>query len=188
VFIIKKLFLSDLLPIHLSHAGRDVAQVRLFETKKSQVAFVSDAPLELIKASSSQLKGYLDPSKRTFAFVIPSKSFEGFNSQLQQVHFYENYMEAAKYPEANFKGKIIEQVTFDTDGEMLVRAKGTLLIHGVEQERIIKLRIRIKKGILYVSSEFSILLQEYNITVPKVVNQKIAEEIFINVTMEMIRK
>lgn len=165
-----------------------MAQVRYYETRKSQVNFVSDAPLELIKASSTQLKGVLDPSKKTFAFAIPSKSFEGFNSPLQQVHFSENYIEAAKFPEASFKGKIIEQVNFDTDGDLQVRAKGTLLIHGVEQERIIKVRIRINKGVLFVSSDFSILLQEHNITIPKVVNQKIAEEIFINVTMEMVRK
>jgi len=169
-------------------SSASLAQVRHFETRKSLVSFVSDAPLELIKASSSQLRGILDPSRRTFAFVIPSKSFEGFNSPLQQVHFSENYMEAARFPEASFKGKIIEQVNFDSEGEFQVRAKGALLIHGVEQERIIKVKIRNVKGVLYVNSTFSILLQEHNITIPKVVNQKIAEEIFITVTMEMTRK
>lgn len=164
------------------------AQKGLFEAKKSKVSFVSDAPLELIKASSRELRGFLDPEKRTFAFVIPSKSFEGFNSPLQQVHFSENYIEATKYPEASFKGKIIEQVDFSSDGEFQVRAKGSLNIHGVEQERIIRVKIKIKKGILSAESDFSILLKEHNITIPKVVNQKIAEEIFINVTMEMLKR
>ena len=130
------------------------AQKGLFETKKSLVSFVSDAPLELIKASSKELRGFLDPEKRTFAFIIPSKSFEGFNSPLQQVHFSENYIEASKYPEASFKGKIIEQVDLSTDGEYQVRAKGALNIHGVEQERIIRVKIKLNKGVLNASSDF----------------------------------
>jgi hypothetical protein len=164
------------------------AQKGLFETKKSLVSFASDAPLELIKASSKELRGFLDPEKRTFAFIIPSKSFEGFNSPLQQVHFSENYIEASKYPEASFKGKIIEQVDLSTDGEYQVRAKGALNIHGVEQERIIRVKIKLNKGVLNASSDFSILLKDHNITIPKVVYQKIAEEIFIQVQMEMVKR
>jgi hypothetical protein len=183
--MIKKSFLL-ILAISFSLAA--MSQKGLFETRKSNVSFVSDAPLELIKASSKELRGFLNPEKRTFAFIIPSKSFEGFNSPLQQVHFSENYIEASKYPEATFKGKIIEQVDLNTDGEYLVRAKGALNIHGVEQERIIRVKIKIVKGIMVVSSEFSILLQEHNITIPKVVYQKIAEEIFIKVSMEMVKK
>jgi len=165
-----------------------LAQQGLFESYRSRVGFVSDAPLELIKASSTQLRGFLDPQKKTFAFRIPSNSFEGFNSPLQQVHFNENYIEASQYPEASFRGKIIEQVDLATDGDFMIRAKGALLIHGVEQERIIRVRLRLSKGVLFATADFSILLQEHDITVPKVVNQKIAEEIFIKVEMEMVKK
>jgi polyisoprenoid-binding protein YceI len=164
------------------------AQKKVFTTRKSLVIFVSNAPLEVIKASSSKLKGVLDVDKRTFTFVIPSTSFVGFNSPLQQVHFYENYLEAQKYPESKFTGKIIEQIDFNSDGEYQIRAKGILNIHGVDQERIIKVKIKINKGVLFATSDFSILLQEHNISIPKVVYQKIAEEIFINVSLEMTGK
>jgi hypothetical protein len=164
------------------------AQTGVFTIRKSQVSFVSDAPLELIKAKSTQLRGVLEPDKRVFAFVIPSNSFEGFNNPLQQIHFYENYIEASKYPEDSFKGKIIEQINFNNDGEYQIRAKGGLIIHGVEQERIIKVKIRLSKGVMYATSDFSILLQEHNITIPRVVYQKIAEEINIHVSMELTRK
>jgi hypothetical protein len=164
------------------------AQKKVFVARKNIVKFTSDAPLEVIKASSNQLKGLLDTEKRSFTFIIPNTSFVGFNSPLQQIHFYENYIEAQKYPESKFAGKIIEQIDYSSDGEHLVRAKGILTIHGVDQERIIKVRIKINRGILYINSQFSILLQEYNITIPKVVYQKIAEEIFITVSLEMINK
>jgi len=60
---------------------------------------------------------------------------------LQKEHFNENYLESDKYPEASFKGKIIEDIDLDKDGEYEVRAKGELTIHGIMQERIIKANI-----------------------------------------------
>jgi polyisoprenoid-binding protein YceI len=160
------------------------AQQNLFRTRKSKVDFLSDAPLELIKASSIKLQGIIDPEKRTFAFSIPTDSFKGFNSPLQQEHFYENYIEAKAYPISNFAGKIIEQVDFSLDGNYTIRAKGKLNIHGVEQERIIKVNMRIVKGVIYADATFTVLLQDHNITIPKVVFQKIAEEIKVDVAAE----
>lgn len=163
-------------------------QKSIYIVHKGLVKFVSDAPLEVIKASSTQIRGALDSGKRNFSFLIPSTSFIGFNSPLQQVHFYENYIEAQKYPESRFIGKIIEQVDFNADGDYQVRAKGILTIHGVDQERIIRVKLHINKGDITASSEFSILLKEYNITIPRVVYQKIAEEIKINVNLEMAQQ
>jgi len=164
------------------------AQPGIYYSRKSIVNFTSDAPLELIKAASTQLKGLLDLDKRSFSFSVPSTSFIGFNSPLQQIHFYENYIEAQKYPDSKFQGKIIEQLDFSNDGDYIVRAKGALTIHGVEQERIIKVKITMNKGVMYATADFSVLLQDHNITVPKVVYQKIAEEIFVHVSLELVKK
>ena len=157
------------------------AQTGIYSTRTGKVDFLSDAPLELIKASSEKLHGVLDTDKRTFAFSIPSDSFKGFNSPLQQEHFYENYMEAKIYPTSTFSGKIIEQIDFSTDGTYTIRAKGKLLIHGVEQERIIKVNLKILKGQITAESNFSIMLEDHNFTIPRVVFQKIAEEIKVTV-------
>jgi hypothetical protein len=156
----------------------------IFKTYKGTLKISSDAPLEIIKATSQGLRGVIDAEKRTFAFSINNMSITGFNSPLQQQHFYENYIEAQKYPVSTFEGKIIEQVDFLKDGEYTVRAKGIFNIHGVGKERIIKSSLRIKNGVLFVSSQFTILLSEHNITIPRVVNQKIAEEIKIIVDAE----
>ncbi len=169
-------------------ATHSIAQHNLYRSRKSKVNFVSDAPLELIKASSAKLQGVIDVEKRTFAFSIPTESFKGFNSPLQQEHFYENYLEAKAFPYSKFEGKIIEQVDFTRDGNYTIRAKGKLNIHGVEQERLIKVRLRISKGIIYTESEFTVLLQDHDISIPRVVFQKIAEEIKVNVTAEFEKK
>lgn len=164
------------------------AQQNIYRTQKSKLNFLSDAPLELIKASSDKLQGVIDPEKRSFAFTIPTNSFKGFNSPLQQEHFYENYLEAKEYPTSVFEGKIIEQVDFSQDGSYIIRAKGKLLIHGVEQERIIKVRMRIARGVVYADAEFTVLLQDHNIMIPKVVFQKIAEEVKVTITAEFVKK
>jgi polyisoprenoid-binding protein YceI len=153
----------------------------LYTISMGSVYFKSDAPLEIIEASSKQLKGIIDPVKQTFAFSVMSSSFEGFNSKLQREHFNENYLESEKYPKSSFSGKIIEKIDFSKDGEYVLRAKGKLNIHGVEQERIIRSAVTVKNGVVAIRSDFTVLLQDHNITIPRVVHQKIAEEISVRI-------
>jgi polyisoprenoid-binding protein YceI len=158
----------------------------LYSITKGTIRFTSDAPMENIRGSSQQLKGMINPANRTFAFSLNNHTITGFNSRLQQEHFYENYIEADQFPKSSFEGKIIEQVDFTNDGEMTVRAKGMLNIHGVSRERIIKSSLQIKGGILRVKSHFTILLEEHNIKIPRIVFQKIAQEISIDVEAEYV--
>lgn len=160
----------------------------VFLTKNGKVYFKSNAPLELIEAVSNNLKGAIDTEKNTFAFTVSMSSFKGFNSPLQQEHFNENYLETKQFPNATFKGKIIERIDFTNDGKHTIRAKGTLNIHGVTQERIIKSSLTVKNGAFEVSSKFTVLLEEHNITIPKIVNQKIAEEIQVTINTSFQKK
>jgi hypothetical protein len=153
----------------------------LFHATEGKISFRSDAPLELIKASSNSLVGIIDTVKKTFSFKVSISSFQGFNSKTQQEHFNENYMQTDKYPEASFKGKIIEEMDFAKDGTISVRAKGMLNIHGIEKERIIKADLTIKNNIIILRSNFTVLLSDHNIPIPKVVYQKLANEIKVEV-------
>lgn len=158
----------------------------LFEISKANVNFTSDAPLELIEAESNDLRGLLKISDRSFVFRVPMRSFEGFNSALQKTHFNENYMESAKYPHTIFEGKIIEDIDFKTNGTYKVRGKGSFTSHGIKQERIIKCKVTISQNKIKVKTEFSVMLDDHNIKIPSVVSQKIAEEININIDLELV--
>ena len=147
------------------------------------ISFRSEAPLELIRASSSQLYGVLDNRKRNFSFKIPIRTFQGFNSPLQKEHFNENYMETEKFPEASFKGKIIEEYDLSKDGTYEVRAKGLLTIHGISQERIIKSNVVVKNNRINVTSNFTVLLSDHNIPIPIVVYKKLANEIKVEASI-----
>lgn len=157
----------------------------LFIVVSSEVDFTSDAPLELIEASTEEATGLLNASDRSFAFRVPTKSFQGFNSALQRTHFNENYMESDKFPHIIFEGKIIEEIDFNTPGKHQVRAKGRFTCHGVKQERIIKCKLTVSPNKIEVDSEFTVLLDDHNIKIPSVVSQKIAEEILVNVNIEL---
>lgn len=158
---------------------------RLYKTGDAKINFRSDAPLELIRASSNSLLGLLDTAKKNFSFRVPISSFEGFNSRTQREHFNENYMQTEQYPEASFKGKIIEDIDLSKDGTYIVRAKGMLNIHGVEKERIIKTELTIRNGSINLKSNFTVLLSDHDIPIPKVVYQKLANEIQVEVTANL---
>ncbi len=154
----------------------------LYHTVNGKISFRSEAPLELIRASSDQLIGLLDINKRNFSFKISIRTFEGFNSPMQKEHFNENYLESDKYHEASFSGKIIEDIDLTKEGSYSIRAKGMLTIHGVQQERIIKSEITISDNKISIMSNFTVLLSDHNIPIPKVVYQKLANEIKAEVT------
>jgi len=163
-------------------------QAQIFTTNVGVVKFSSNAPLELIQAQSNKLSVAIDGANRSFAFNLPITSFQGFNSALQKEHFNENYMETKKYPNGVFKGRIIESVDLKTNGTYTVRAKGVLNIHGVESERIIRATIVVNNGNIKVTSKFKVPLTEHKISIPKVVFQKIAEEIDVDVSATLLKK
>lgn len=160
----------------------------IYLTHEGQVTFTSSAPLEIISAQSNKLSGAIDLSNNHFAFRISNRSLVGFNSDLQQEHFYENYMEVDKYPYSTFQGKIIEKINKEAKNTFRVRAKGILSIHGVEEERIIDVVIEFVDYSIKISSDFNVALEDHNIRIPSIVYQKIAEIIDVEVRATLMPK
>jgi YceI-like domain len=154
-------------------------QSKVFKTNNGKISFVSTAPKEIIKAQSNTLMGVLDPASRNFSFRILMKNFNGFNNPLQKEHFYENYMETDEYPEATFKGKIIEPIL--EGKKQTIRAKGILTIHGVANEILIDVEVNPIKDGMEFNSKFDLSLEDFNINVPRIVNQKISKTIAVSV-------
>ena len=145
------------------------------------MSFVSKAPLETIRAASGDIEGLLNMRTGEFAFTLPVNTFKGFNSPLQQDHFYENYMETDRFPKSTFTGRLVESTTSMPPGNHRVRAKGILTIHGVSVERIIPVDLMITADRITASSVFVVPLSAHNISIPRIVRQKIAEEIEVSV-------
>ncbi len=180
----KEILLSSIILLcHLLPCSTS-AQNNTITGNNGKLRFTSEAPLELIKATSDKLRGAIDQSKNTFAFAVEINSFKGFNGDLQREHFHENYMETDLFPNATFSGKFIEQVDFSVNGNYEVRAKGFFTVHGVSKERIIRGMLTVKNGTINIISGFSVRLEDHDIKVPKIVYEKIAEEIKVDISIQ----
>ena len=80
----------------------------------------------------------------------------------------------------------VEEVDLSKDGKYQVRTKGIFTIHGVAQERILKNEITVKNHSINIISNFSVLLSDHNIPIPKVVYQKLVNEILVEVNATLL--
>lgn len=179
-----KHFYIGLLLSSIAYAGLG-QDPSVYNTRNGTAYFLSDAPLEMISATSRSLVGVLNIEDRRFNFSIPVSTFDGFNSVLQRTHFNEDYLETDTYPQATFKGKIIEEVDLGVEGKYRIRAKGILNIHGLDNDRIIRCDIVVEDGEIKVKAEFTVFLDTHDIKIPSIVNQKIAEEILVKIDFVM---
>lgn len=152
-----------------------------------EVTFISDAPLEWISAKSLNLKGLIDTTSNRFAFEISVNSFDGFNSALQKEHFNENYLETGVFPKATYSGKILDRIDWSKPGNYIVRTKGMLNIHGQAVERIIKNTIDITSKEILITSDFTVPLEDHNIRIPKIVENKISPLIQVQLNANTVR-
>lgn len=148
------------------------------------ISFISEAPLETIKASSDKLTGIIAYDRSSFAFSFPVASFNGFNSPLQKEHFNEHYLETALYPKSTFTGKIIGMDLCDVSCETQVHAKGKLEIHGITKIVTIPVKFKRSGNNITATATFQIALSDYKINIPKILEAKIAPVIDVSVDVE----
>lgn len=169
-----------ILILALSHFYTPTYAQNSFNTKDAKISLFSSTPLQDIKAQSNQGYSVIIPKSQQIVFQLAITSLV-FPRPLMQEHFNENYMESDKYPNALFKGTIVEAIDFTKDGQYTVTVKGTLTLHGVAQERSITGKIEIMNGKPKISSNFDVLCANHKIKIPSLVFKKIAEKININV-------
>ena len=146
----------------------------------SIVSFFSEAPLENIEATNNKINSFLNTSSSEIMFIVHIRGFQ-FDKDLMKEHFNEKYMESDKYPTSAFKGKINETIDYTKDGTYNVTATGKLTIHGVEREINAPGVVTIANGKINLTSDFRVPLKGFNIEVPKLVFQNVAEVISIKV-------
>lgn len=151
-------------------------------TKTGLIKLYSETPMETIEAYNHAVNSALNPKTGDFVFKVLIKSFE-FEKALMQEHFNENYMESDSYPNATFKGKVVnlEAIEFGMNGSYDAIVKGNLTLHGVTKEVEEKGTFTVKDGRIHGNSVFDVLLADYKIKVPGAVRKQISESIEITV-------
>ncbi len=158
----------------------------LYKATDGEIAFFSETAMENIDAVNKDVKALINSKSGEVAFIVANVGFH-FEKPLMEEHFNENYMESDKYKTSVFKAKIIGDVNYGKDGKYPVKVKGTLNMHGVEQEREIDGELSIKDGKINVSSEFKVNLKDHKIKIPKLVVKNIAEtvKVTVNINFEL---
>jgi polyisoprenoid-binding protein YceI len=150
-----------------------------YVVEQSHVSFFSDAPLEDITANNKKSTSIFNAATNDIAFSIPIKEFQ-FQKSLMQEHFNEKYLESDKFPKSTFQGKI-SGYDPNASGAQNAKATGKLTIHGVTKDVEIPGTIEKKGDKLMLKSKFKVRVADYNIEIPSLVFQNIAEVVEVTV-------
>jgi len=161
----------------------------VFITRHGQVSFFGKTPLENIDATNNEASSVLNLQTGEIGFAVLIKSFH-FEKALMEEHFNEDYMESNAIPKASFKGKINNPAAITTgkDGSYPVTVAGEMVLHGVTQKITVSGTIVIKDGLPEVLAKFKLAPKDYNIKIPALVADKIAETMNVSVDCKYQKK
>jgi hypothetical protein len=169
--------MKNLLFVFIVLASNSHAQK--FTSEKGLISFFSDAVIEDIQAENSMVGSLFNATSGELVYIVKIKDFK-FEKSLMREHFNEKYMETEKFPKSTFQGKIMGFKT-NTPGEQKVKAVGKILIHGVTRDVEIPGTLEFTNGKIIMKSKFMVKLTDYNIKIPKLVWQNIAEEVQVKI-------
>ncbi|MEO6683036.1 MAG: YceI family protein [Ginsengibacter sp.] len=162
---------------------------QIFYTKNGSISFFSKTIVEDIDAKNNQVISVINFQTGTIQFSLLNNGFRFPKAKMEE-DFKANYMETDKYPRSTFKGVIsdISNVNFSKDDAYKVNVKGSLSIHGVTKEIEVPGVIIVKNGTISAQTEFNVLVEDYKISVPSIVSNKIARSIQIIVNCHYEKK
>ena len=153
-------------------------------TRSAEVYFLSDKEaVELVEATNDQVGAVVDLENGNLAFQIQMRAFH-FNIALMEEHFNENYVESELYPKATFRGAFLDlPKNLSTEQELLV--KGTMDFHGIQKEMNFSVTLSLIDDVLVGNAEFVLLCSDFGIEIPKLVADKLANAIQVNVNARL---
>lgn len=159
----------------------------IYVARGGHASFFSEAPIENIDAHNDSVTSGINPATSQIVFVIPMREFQ-FRKKLMQEHFNDKYLHTDKFPKANFKGKILDEVDYKKEGTYNVTVEGDLTIHGVTKHRKEKATLIIKDGKITGTSQFTVRVADHNIDIPTLLIKNIAEEVLVKINVTYLPK
>ncbi|MDG5492118.1 YceI family protein [Psychroserpens sp. SPM9] len=156
-------------------------------TKTGTVSFEASVPaFEEVAAKSNSVTAIINLENGEFAALVLVKSFR-FKNALMEEHFNENYAESDQFPKATFKGKL-KNFNFDNTKSSYT-IDGELTFHGkTKTMKTIVISFKTNDNLITIIGEFSVKASDFNIEIPKIVSQKISEDIQVQFQFELQKK
>lgn len=154
--------------------------------RNGQVAFeASEALFEPVEAKNESVTAVLDASSNEIASLALMKGFR-FKNSLMEEHFNENYIESETYPKATFKGQLMDfNIANVTDEPQQVRVDGKLELHGKEKTVDTYLNVGKAGDAIIISGSFSVTPDDFDISIPSIVKNKIAKEVIVSLEFKL---
>jgi hypothetical protein len=152
-----------------------------FYADKSMVTFFSDGLVEDIRATNNTVTSIFDLSKMDVAFLVKIRDFD-FDKKLMQVHFNEKYLESEKFPKSTFVGSVTG-FNPSKGGAQQVTASGKLFIHGVTKDVKVPGTLEKRGANLFLKTKFMVKLADYNIRIPQIIWNNVAEDVEIELDL-----
>lgn len=185
--IIKERILPHLIMALVMIAFVPWAAGQKYYSKVGRISFVSDAPLEKIEAVNNNAMIVVDATNGAVECAVLIKGFQ-FAKALMQDHFNENYMESHLFPKGLYKGTItnIRDINLSRDAAYTASLKGELTLHGVTRPIVNTGQVVVKGGKISVASTFEVLVKDFEIEIPKVVRESVAEKVKVTVHSDLL--
>jgi hypothetical protein len=157
-------------------------------TKSGSITFDATSPSspEKIEGVNRTASCVVDTKTGNIQFAVLMKGF-AFERALMEEHFNENYVESDKFPKTEFKGELksLDKVDFTKDGTYTVKVKGKLTMHGESKEIETEAKISIQDGKIKATTELSVLLADYKVSIPNLVADKVSKTARIKVACSL---
>lgn len=184
----KPSFITLLLTSFLIFTGKIQSQERYIERDGVLIFEASEKLFEEVKATNESVTAIYDPQTNKIAALALIKGFH-FKNSLMEEHFNENYIESEHYPKATFKGEFINDTTAISDNTATeMEVKGTLKLHGKEKEIQTVLNVQKIGDIISMTGDFKVTPQDFDIKIPKIVENKIAKEVHVKIDFKLAKK
>lgn len=158
-------------------------------TKTGTINFEASVPsFEEVAAKNNSVTAIFNTENGEIAALALVKGFR-FKNALMEEHFNENYAESDQFPKATFKGKIENFDLKNMKSSYVIN--GQLSFHGkTETLKNISISISIstEKSMIKINGTFSTKASDYDVEIPKIVSNKISEDIKVSFQFELQRK
>ena len=169
--------------------GIGSAQEKYLDKNGVIVFEASEKLFEEVKAVNESVTAIYNANTDEIASLALMQGFR-FKNSLMQEHFNENYIESDSYPKATFKGKLLNlDKNLTVGSKTTVTVKGTLSLHGVSKEIVTELDVaKPDDTTLHIKGQFVVTPQDFQIEIPKIVRNKIAKEVQVQLEFKLQKK
>jgi hypothetical protein len=157
-----------------------------YSSRTGNLKFEASVPsVEEVAAENKTASAVLETSTGDLAALALMKGFR-FKVALMEEHFNENYVESDKFPKATFKGKIegfdISKLTAEPKTFTIT---GDLTLHGKTKKITDVAKISRSGNIITIIGSFDVKPADFDIEIPKLVSNKVAEKIAITYNLQL---